>query len=169
VRWIRKTRALARSASTDAKRRLGPAWAGFLQGIGCIAVLAAALAYLSNRFSLATPSPELFAGLAQAGVGLFVAFSVTIASVKARTGDEDEHVSWLAFGCGSALAGLVGIGISLALAAANPTAISVPLRLAGLSWAATSLAVLGIVISLGPLMIFRSHQASRLAADGDAN
>jgi hypothetical protein len=124
--------------------------------LGHIALLAVALAAPAIKFSLSDPSPELFDHLSQAGIGLLVAFSVTLGSVGLGSDTHEGHVGWLGYGCGIGSAGLIGIAGCLALsskAASAPVAVD----LLCLAWAIVALVFLGLVVVLGPLMIYESR------------
>lgn len=107
----------------------------------------------------AAPFLSGFEAIAQVGVGLFIAFGVTVAAVERGSFGRTEHVNWLGFGCGSAFAGLVGIGLCLGLQAYREAGHASWFDLVGLSWAVASLGMLGIAVALGPLMIYRSRES----------
>lgn len=136
---------------------VGPGWAGFFSGLGNVTLLAAAVAVLGLTFGVADPSAGLLRQLAEVGVGLFVAFTVVIGTVELREGTRYEHLSWLGFGCGVGFSGLTGIGVCLALSAYREAGHAGWLDVCGLAWATASMLVLGVVISAGPLMTYRSR------------
>ena len=152
MRWLRKVR-----RATEA--RFGPFTLGFARGFGSIAGISLFLAYSAAHFSIGHPSEQLFESLAQIGAALFVAFAVTLAAVERGNFGRAEHANWLGFGCGSGFAGLIAVGVCLALQAYREAGHAGWLDLAGLAWAATALAMLGFAVSVGPLLIYRSRES----------
>jgi hypothetical protein len=137
---------------------LGPTWSGFLGGFGTVALLGAVLGKLANHYSVPDPSPELFDHLAQVGVGVLVAFAVTLASVGVKSTSRDDHINWMSYGCGLAIAGFIGIALCVALSTQAAAGVGRTVDLNGLAWASTTIGMLGIVVCLGPLMIFQSRR-----------
>jgi hypothetical protein len=139
--------------------RFGSFVLGFLEGLGSIAVTSLGLAALASAFSVPHPSASLFESVAQIGAALFVAFAVTLTAVRRGKSGRAEHLDWLGFGCGIGFAGLIGIGLSVALQAFREADHTGWIDLAGLAWALVALGMLGFVISVSPLMIFRSRES----------
>jgi hypothetical protein len=160
VRWIRKQRVRIAGVKASAKRWLGTFLSEFLSGFGSIAILAAVLAYLGIRFTPVDPSAHLFEQLVTVGIGLLVAFSVTLATVERGGGTQEEHLGWLAFGCGLGVAALIGIAACIACTSSDVVANSGDLPTACLAWAAAAFSLLGLVIAIGPLMIHRSREST---------
>jgi hypothetical protein len=93
------------------------------------------------------------AGFAQAGVGFLIAFSVAISAVGRRLAEKNssrDHSNWLGFtvGCGSC--GLLGIAIAFAVSAHREAGQAGLQDTIGLCWAASSIGMLGIVITALP-------------------
>lgn len=155
MRWVDPLWLLERAG-----QRLSPGWAGFVNALGPVAVLVPMVTWLSIHFGLPDPPPEIFERLLQAGLGLFVAFSVTLAAIELKFDDEDKAVDWLGYGCGWGTAGLVAIAACTAL---SVNSISAPtwVDIGFLWWSTVSLLVLGIIIAVGPLMIYRSKIGNR--------
>jgi len=123
--------------------------------------LAACLAFLAGHYSIADPSASLLGDLAQIGVGLFIAFGVTTTAVERGNLGRAEHVNWLGFGCGTAFAALIGIGLCVVGQAYREAGHAGAFDEIAIAWATASLGVLGIAISLGPLVIYRSRESQQ--------
>jgi hypothetical protein len=138
-----------------AERRAGPEISGFLGGFGIAAGIAALGAFSCLRSGLQVPSPELFQAIAGVGVGLLIAFGVTLSAVDLRP-DSSDDLNWLGYGCGMSFAGFVGVAGAVALSAAD----SPPrwLALIALAWDGTSLFMVGALVTLGPLLVLRSRR-----------
>jgi hypothetical protein len=113
---------------------LGPAGRALVQGLGYIAIMAVALGSVAVYYSLPDSSPELFDHLAQAGIGLLVAFSVTLAGIGVSGGSRDAHLSWLGFRCGTGSAALIGVAGCLALSSQASASVPTEIDLLCLAW-----------------------------------
>jgi hypothetical protein len=100
-------------------------------------------------------------GIAQAGVGLLIAFSVTVAGFKPppkAKSTRHDHESWLGFvvGCGSC--SLLGIAAAFAISAHREAGHANLLDSLGLCWAVGSIGMLGILIATLPTMTYHWNQ-----------
>jgi cytochrome bd-type quinol oxidase subunit 2 len=146
---------------------------GILRGIASVAISAVLVAVGALSAGLPAAEPELFDHLAQAGIGLLIAFTVAIAGVGMSEDTPDEHGRWLGYGCGFALSALAGIAGCLALSSPSAHA-GDALNIVCLAWSAVAFMMLGIVIAVSPLMIFRSNlphrtETSSSSGERDAN
>lgn len=136
--------------------RLTPIRKGFFYAIGVIAAVAAILAFALalGLDSSPYPSPELFRQLAQAGIGLLIAYSITFAAAEKSLGDRsdlDHHLEWLGFVTGIGVCGLFGIGLSLGVAEHREAGHRNLIDGLGLCWAATSVGLMGLFVALQPM------------------
>jgi hypothetical protein len=136
--------------------RLTPVRKGFLYAVGVMAAVTAILtfAFVLGFGSGPYPSPELFRQLAQAGIGLLIAYSITIAAAERFLGDRsglDHHLEWLGFVTGIGVCGLVGIGLSLGIAEHREAGHENLVDQLGLWWSVTSIGLLGLIVALQPM------------------
>lgn len=136
--------------------RLTPVRKGFFYAIGAIAAVTAILtfAFALGFDSGPYPSPELFRQLAQAGIGLLIAYSITIAAAERFLGDRsglDPHLEWLGFVTGIGVCGLIGIGLSLGIAEHREAGHENLVDQLGFWWTVASVGLLGLLIALQPM------------------
>jgi hypothetical protein len=125
---------------------------GFASACAAIAFIAVCLLPAGVELDL-TPSAELMAGLAQAGVGFLIAYSVAISAVGRRLAEKSsprDHSNWLGFTVGCGTCGLLGIAIAFATSAHREAGHAGLLDTVGLCWTASSIGMLGIVITALP-------------------
>lgn len=136
--------------------RLTPIRKGFCYAVGAVAAITAmltfaiALEFGSNPY----PSPELFRQLAQAGIGLLIAYSIAIAAAERLLGDRsalDHHLEWLGFVTGIGVCGLIGIGLSFGIAEHREAGHENLVDQLGLWWTVASVGLLGLVVALQPM------------------
>jgi MFS family permease len=128
---------------------------GFLLAVTLIAALSGVLAWSVATMGAPHASSGLFRGLGQAGVGLLIAFSVTIASAErglAEKGRPADHENWLGGVIGVAVCGLFGIGLAFALAEHTAAGHANALDWLGLWWIVSSVSFLGLLVALQPWM-----------------
>jgi hypothetical protein len=142
VRWLRKTR-------KRIKGGLGPTQLGIADTLSTILGIAAMFLLTAVTFSLSDLSSTLFWHLAEIGAGLFVAYSVALVGVGPRIG-EPERRKWLASSCSLGVLSLGAIALSLVLASLHDGNDSDAVEIAGLSWIAANLLLLGSFIALLP-------------------
>ena len=135
-------------------RRFNPLYVGFVQIVIVIPFLAALLAFLLS--GVPAPSPESMRSVAGIGVALLLGYvieAVWMVGRLERTGDDRED--WLGGAVGLALCGLVAIAVALLIAAHRDAGHSNYLDAFGLWFVAISLGMLGIFVSLQPLIVER--------------
>jgi len=130
--------------------RLDPLNKGVLEGIWIVTLTAGFL------FALLTvaphPSPELLRDIASLGGALVLAYVVEmtwLVQVKKR----DEKFVGLATALG--VAGLAGTFLMLLLAAHRQAGHGNVLDTIGFSWALASLILLGLIVTIHPLLVYR--------------
>lgn len=136
--------------------RLTPMRKGFSYAVGAIASLtgmltfAVALGFDSSPY----PSAELFRQLAQAGIGLLIAYSIAIVAAERFLGARsanDHHLEWLGFVTGIGVCGLIGIGLSLGIAEHREAGHENLVDQLGLWWTVASVGLLGLIVALQPV------------------
>jgi hypothetical protein len=128
---------------------------GFITGFGVVAFVGALLSFIAVRYSIPDPSAALFRDLAQIGVGLLVAFSIAVAGAGFRADDDpNARLNWLSVGSGFGLTGLLGVGISVALAAYREADHRGALDQIGLGFVSAALMMLGLIVALLPYAAF---------------
>jgi hypothetical protein len=136
--------------------RLTPVRKGFSYAVGTIAAITAILTFAFARGFGASPypSPELFRQLAQAGIGLLIAYSIAVAAAERSLGDRsglDHHLEWLGFVTGIGVCGLVGIGLSFGIAEHREAGHENLADQLGFWWTVASVGLLGLVVALQPM------------------
>jgi hypothetical protein len=129
-------------------------YGGAVVAVGCVAVMAGALAL---RFESAEyASPTLLRELAQIGVGFLIAYSIALVSAErivSKIGGAHEY--WLglaaAFGC----CGLLGIVVALGVAEHRAAGHAWLLDDLGLWWTVASVGFLGIFVATMPVNTYR--------------
>lgn len=161
MRWLEERR-------DAAEAWLGPAWFGFLQGLGAAVLLGGICAGLAVYWSLPDPPAAVFHDLLQVGVGLLVAFSLTTAAVRIVDGESlHDHLAWLSFCAGTGVAGLGAIALCVALAAFLESGHSGALAQIGLGFVVAALFLLGLVVALLPWLSFHWRNAPAASASED--
>ncbi len=124
---------------------------GAVEAFGVVAIAALPGTYAAT--TVPAPSQELLEGIATIGVGLFIAFVVEMAWLATRVKNEKDHERRLGAFVGMGFAGLVGIVVALLLSAHRAAGHSNLLDDVGFSWVVVSLAVLGSVVAMQPLLV----------------
>jgi hypothetical protein len=132
---------------------LDPIQKGLVQALGSVAI-----ASLGGALALGTmpaASPGLLENVATIGAVLVLAYVVEAAWLVTQVEITDDHEEWLGFLTGAGLAGLVGVIVALLVAEHRAAGHDSFLDDLGVSWAAVSLAILGCVLVLQPLLADR--------------
>lgn len=133
-------------------RRLNPLYIGFAQILVVIPFLAAMLAVLLS--SMPAPSAESMRSVAGIGVALLLGYVIEAVWMVGRLErTDDDREDWLGGTAGFALCGLVAIAVALLVAAHRDAGHSNYLDSLGLWFVAISLGILGIFVSLQPLIV----------------
>jgi hypothetical protein len=142
------------------RMRPTPVHKGFLYAVGTIAALTVILtaAFALGLDSGLYPSAELFRQLAQAGIGLLIAYSIAIAAAERFLGNRDgldRHLEWLGFVTGIGVCGLIGIGLSFGIAEHREAGHENLVDQLGLWWTVASVGLLGLVVALQPMTSYQ--------------
>jgi hypothetical protein len=129
-----------------------------------LSIVSVAGATIGAAFFLATvaaPSPDLLRTMALIGASFILAYVVEAVWLVQRVeiASQDEHEEWLGFLTGVGIAGLLGMTAALLVAEHRAAGYDNTLDDVGAAWAAVSLAILGGLIVLQPLL------ADRFGAD----
>jgi hypothetical protein len=142
-------------------------WVGFAEAIATIALLTAIWTSVGKDFDY--PSPETLRSIANVGVALLLAYVLEAVWMVNRAERKEWHENWLGTICGTGFGGLLGIGIALATAAHLESGHKNLLDDLGLWWSVVSLSLLGVMVTLQPLMTDRVRRKPLPAAQGDAD
>jgi hypothetical protein len=126
---------------------------GVLQTLGTVAVCSLASIYFLHASKL--PSTEFLLALAGIGASLFLAYVIEIAWMVPRvdpTSGGYDYDAWLGYVTGFALAGLIGIGLALAASEQVRQGDEGLFEEIALGWAACSLAWLGFMVAMQPII-----------------
>jgi len=137
-----------------------------------LAVMAASLALfvgvaalaLEDHWSVPYPSASLLRGLAQAGIGLLIAYSVAMAAAEQALSKKSTRPrqEWmLGFAAGGGLSGLLGVGIAFALAEHRAAGHANFLDILGFSWVLVAIGQLGLMVALFPLFSYAVRTPDR--------
>jgi hypothetical protein len=135
-------------------RRFSPFHLGIVEWLALVTLLATCLATVFQHE--AYPSSELMRSIAEVGATLFVAWIVQatwMSTQSERHGDDREN--WLGGTAGLGIAGLVGIAISLLVAAHREAGHGSFLDWLGIWWGTVSLSALGFLVALYPVIAAR--------------
>jgi len=141
-----------------------PLYTGFLQPLTFVPLMAALLSYLLRDF----PPPSAESMYAVAGVGITIVLGYVIEVVwmvgrLQRVGAERED--WIGGMVGLGACGLGGVVVALLVAAHREAGHSNRLDSFGLWYVVVSLGLLGIMVSLQPLIVERwTHETGEPAA-----
>jgi hypothetical protein len=116
-----------------------------------VALLTASGAWICSR--VPAPSSELLEGIVTIGIGLFVAYVLEMAWLVTRLRSATDYETRLGAFVGLGFAGLLGIVMALFLAAHRVAGHANLLDDIGFSWAIASLALLGVIVTLQPLLV----------------
>lgn len=132
-------------------RKLSQIKRGFAEAIA--SVFAASVGtFLGIRLAPA-PSPDLLNGLASLGTGLLLAYVIEAAWVTRRMRAAKDYEKRLGVFVGLAASGLIGVVVALLVSAHRVAGHSNPLDDFGLAWIVVSLAILGGLVVLYPLLV----------------
>lgn len=132
---------------------LNSLWMGIAEALGVVAALTAIATSVAQP--LAYPSPELSRSVAEIGVALLLGYVVEAVWMVSRAERKDFHENWLGFVSGIGVAGLAGIALALLVAAHREVGQGSLLDDLGLWWSVVSLGLLGVVVTLHPLVVDR--------------
>jgi hypothetical protein len=135
---------------------LNSLWSGLAEALGAVAALMLISAFAAQP--LAYPSPELMRSIAEIGVALLLGYIVEAVWMVNRAERKDFHENWLGFVSGIGLAGLTGIAMALLVAAHREAGHGNLLDDLGLWWVVASMGLLGILVTLQPLVVDRWTQ-----------
>ena len=99
------------------------------------------------------PSADLLKDIASLGTGLLLAYVIEISWLTARMSRAPDYERRLGAFVGIAAGGLLGVVIALLLAAHRAAGHSNPLDTIGVSFVAVSLAFLGGIVIIQPLLV----------------
>lgn len=140
-------------------RRLNPLHLGLLEVPLVVSGLAALLAFAVP--GIAYPSPELLRSMAEIGVAILLGYVIEVVWMTVRLErEDDDRESWLGSMVGLGLCGLAGIVVALLIAEHRAAGHANLLDKYGLWWATVSLAMLGILVTLQPLIVDRWSKPS---------
>lgn len=150
---------------------------GFGGAVILIAALAGALAVPSAFVTYHQVSPTFFRDIAQAGVGLLIAYSVMVAAAERSLGERSNfasHQDWLGFTAGLGVCSLIGIGLGFCLAEHRAAGHANILDWLGLWWAVASIGMLGLFVATQPITNYewrrlpakRRWRLDRVRSDG---
>jgi len=135
---------------------------GCLKAIGMVLVGSMG-AFLLTRI-LPAPNPDLLNGLASLGTGLLLAYVIEAAWITPRMRTAKDFENRLGVLVGVAVSGLFGVVIALLLAAHRAAGHSNWLDHLGLAWTVVSLAILGGLVVLQPLLVHEWQPAEEGSA-----
>lgn len=110
------------------------------------------------------PSADLLSGVSSLGTGLLLAYVVEISWLTSRMRRLPDYERRLGAFVGVGAGGLLGVVVALLLAAHRDAGHSNLLDCVGVSWVAVSLAFLGVVVIIQPLLV---HEWSDDQPDSD--
>lgn len=109
---------------------------------------------------MAQPSPALLRDIASLGGALVLAYVVQASWLVRFVKRDDDFENFAGFTTGIGVAGLVGVFLSLLVAANREAGHGNLLDTLGFAWVIASLVMLGALVTIQPLLV------SRLFADG---
>jgi hypothetical protein len=109
--------------------------------------------FFFNAIPLA--SPELLRSSATIGATLLLAYIVEAVWLVQRVERDDEFEEWLGFVTGTGIAGLLGVAFALLLSEHRAVGHANFIDRIGVAWVAISLAILGGVLVVQPLLAHR--------------
>lgn len=139
-------------------RGVGEVKKGCLKAIGLILVGSMGISLITRI--LPGPSPDLLNGFASLGTGLLLAYVIEAAWITPRMRAAKDYEERLGVLVGVAVSGLIGVVLALLLAAHRTAGHSNWLDDFGLAWAVLSLAVLGSLVVLHPLLVHEWQPSS---------
>jgi hypothetical protein len=129
---------------------LDPVVKGALVGVGRIA--AAAILTVPLTVLAPSASPALFENIANIGVVLVLAYVVEAVWLVPRIANASDYKDLLGLLTGMGFAGLIGVLVALLVGAHRAAGHANLLDDLGLAWSAASLAILGGMVVLHPLL-----------------
>jgi hypothetical protein len=152
---------------------------GMLSAFGVIGLLTGVVAgsLAIGLRGIAYPSPNLFRGLGQAGIGLLIAYSFSLAAAERFLGDrnsEESHTNWLGVVVGLGLCALIGSGLAFGLAEHRAAGHANALDWIGLWWSVGSIGMIGLLVAVQPVTTYewrrlparRRWRVERLRSEG---
>lgn len=133
-------------------------FAGVAEAFAVIALLTAVLVFFTQ--SLGYPSPELCYSIAGVGIAILLGYVVESVWMVSRAKRRTWHENWLGLVCGFGLGGLLGIATALVVAAHREGRHGNLLDDLGIWWSISSLAMLGILVTLHPFIADRWSRAA---------
>jgi hypothetical protein len=134
--------------------RIGEIERGLLEGLTLLIVLSASVSFLVLAIlGGSSPSPRLLEGVATLGTGLLLAYVVEVSWLTVRIRCAPDYERRLGFFVGLAAGGLIGVVVAILLAAHISAGHSNLLDDIGLSWVIASLAMLGSLVIVQPLLV----------------
>lgn len=107
------------------------------------------------------PSPELLRALAQVGATLLIAYAVEVSwLLKVSSGRNGHRAGWVGYATGVGACGLLGLTLALVLSEADTSSLGLGSQFL-LAWVAFSLALLGLLVALLPLLVYEWAHAAR--------
>jgi hypothetical protein len=131
--------------------RLDPIWRGVAEAAAALVACAAAFT-LETRL-IPAPSPQLLLAIASLGTALLLAYVVEMAWLITRLRSASDYELRLGAFVGLGIGGLIGVVLALLLSAHNAAGHSNFLDDVGLAWVVSSLAVLGSLVVVQPLLV----------------
>jgi hypothetical protein len=144
--------------------KVGEIEKGVLEGLVVLIGFSASMFALLRLLGAPNPSVELLEGVVTLGTGLLLAYVVEVSWLTARIRGASDYESRLGFFVGIGAGGLVGIVVTLLLAAHIAAGHSNLLDSIGLSWVVASIATLGGLVIVQPLLV---HEWSGEQPDSD--
>lgn len=129
---------------------------GIVAAFACVVGLVCVFALcVWPALSPAQASPQTFENLGQAGIGLLIAYSVSMAAggrILSLRSTHDPHEEWLGFAVGLGICALVGIGLGFGMAEHRRAGYGNWIDWLGLWWTVASIGLLGILVALQPFL-----------------
>ncbi|MEX2447647.1 MAG: hypothetical protein WD404_02760 [Solirubrobacterales bacterium] len=126
---------------------------GVIEAFALIALLTVCCAHFARSLDYA--SPELCYSLAGIGMAILLGYVVESVWMVNRAKRNDFHEYWLGNICGAGLAGLTGVASAVLVAAHREGGGGSLLDDLGIWWSAWSLGLLGVLVTLHPLVVDR--------------
>lgn len=93
--------------------------------------------------------------IAGAGIAILLGYVIEAVWMVNRAERKEWHENWLGFVCGLGLGGLLGVTAALAVAAHREGGHGSVVDHVGLWWSVSSIGLLGILVTLHPLVVDR--------------